>query len=73
MEFITEEKPVSHLRSEKNRILATYFILATQETKLLDIIHARIKDSCNMEQVTGVANLTRRCLNWNGKKRPNMI
>uniref|UniRef100_A0A1J3GLH7 Wall-associated receptor kinase-like 9 n=1 Tax=Noccaea caerulescens TaxID=107243 RepID=A0A1J3GLH7_NOCCA len=72
VEIITGEKPVSFLRSEENRTLATYFILTMKECKVLDVIDARIKDSCNVEQVTAVANLARRCLNLNGKKRPNM-
>ena len=43
-----------------------------KESRLLETIDARIKDSCNLEQVTAAANLARRCLNLNGKKRPNM-
>ncbi|XP_010497621.1 PREDICTED: wall-associated receptor kinase-like 22 isoform X1 [Camelina sativa] len=72
VELITGEKPISFLRSDENRTLATYFILAMKNSKLSSIIDARIKDNCNMEQVTAVANLARRCLNLNGKKRPNM-
>lgn len=72
VELITGEKPISFMRSEENRTLATYFILAMKDSKLSTIIDARIKDNCNLEQVTAVANLARRCLNLNGKKRPNM-
>ncbi|KFK43950.1 hypothetical protein AALP_AA1G195700 [Arabis alpina] len=72
VELITGEKAVSYLRSEENWTLATYFILAMKESQLLEIIDARIKDHCKLEQVTAVANLARRCLNLNGKKRPNM-
>lgn len=72
VELITGQKPVSFLRSEGNRTLATYFITVMKESRLLDSIDARIKDGCNLEQVTAAANLARRCLNLNGKKRPNM-
>ncbi|KAL1221392.1 Wall-associated receptor kinase-like 9 [Cardamine amara subsp. amara] len=72
VELITGEKPISFLRSDENRTLATYFILAMKESKLSSIIDARIKDNCNLEQIIAVANLARRCLNLNGKKRPNM-
>ncbi|XP_018470408.1 wall-associated receptor kinase-like 22 isoform X1 [Raphanus sativus] len=72
VELITGQKPVSFLRSEGNRTLATYFITVMKESRLLESIDARIKDSCNVEQVAAAANLARRCLNLNGKKRPNM-
>lgn len=40
VELITGEKPVSFLRSEENRTLATYFILAMKDSKLSSIIDA---------------------------------
>ncbi|XP_019091007.1 PREDICTED: wall-associated receptor kinase-like 9 [Camelina sativa] len=72
VELITGEKPISFLRSDENKTLATYFILAMKDSKLSSIIDARIKDNSNMEQVTAVAKLARRCLNLNENKRPNM-
>ncbi|KAG2323864.1 hypothetical protein Bca52824_006592 [Brassica carinata] len=72
VEIVTGQKPVTFLRSEGNRTLATYFITVMKESRLSETIDARIKDSCNLEQVTAAANLARRCLNLNGKKRPNM-
>ncbi|CAN8305031.1 unnamed protein product [Cochlearia groenlandica] len=72
VELITGQKPISYLRSEENTNLATYFIIAMKDSKLEELIDVRIKDHCNMEQVTAMANLARRCLNLNGKKRPNM-
>uniref|UniRef100_M4DFT8 Protein kinase domain-containing protein n=1 Tax=Brassica campestris TaxID=3711 RepID=M4DFT8_BRACM len=72
VELITGEKPVSFLRSQENRTLATYFILAVKEDKLVNIIDPRIRDDCKLEQVMAAAVLARRCLNLNGKKRPSM-
>ncbi|CAN6804271.1 unnamed protein product [Brassica oleracea] len=71
-ELITGEKSVSFLRSQENRTLATYFILAIKENRLLDIIDAQIRDGCKLTQVTATANLARKCLNLKGRKRPSM-
>ncbi|KAL0865975.1 hypothetical protein Bca101_045093 [Brassica carinata] len=71
-ELITGEKSVSFLRSQENKTLATYFILAMKENRLIDIIDARIRDGCKLNQVTATANLARKCLNLKGRKRPSM-
>ncbi|XP_010532063.1 PREDICTED: wall-associated receptor kinase-like 22 [Tarenaya hassleriana] len=72
VELITGEKPVSLLRFQENRILATQFIAIMKQNNLSDMIDARIKDDCKVEQVMAVANLAKRCLNLKGNKRPNM-
>ncbi|KFK36623.1 hypothetical protein AALP_AA4G147800 [Arabis alpina] len=72
VELITGEKPISILRFQENRTLATYFILAMKDNRLADIIDRRIRDACKQEQVMAAAQLARRCLNLNGKKRPSM-
>ncbi|KAH0874437.1 hypothetical protein HID58_071799 [Brassica napus] len=71
-ELITGEKSVSFLRSQENRTLSTYFILAMKENRLFDIIDARIRDGCKLNQVIATANLARKCLNLKGRKRPSM-
>ncbi|CAH2037410.1 unnamed protein product [Thlaspi arvense] len=70
-EFIPNGNLFEHLHQDDE---SEDYTMATWEmqSRVSDIIDARIKDSCNMEQVTAVANLARRCLNLNGKKRPNM-
>ncbi|CAH2079888.1 unnamed protein product, partial [Thlaspi arvense] len=70
--LITGAKPISFLRSQENRALATYFILAMKENKLEEIIDARIRKGCKLEQVTATAKLARKCLNLKGRKRPSM-
>ncbi|KAL1188233.1 LEAF RUST 10 DISEASE-RESISTANCE LOCUS RECEPTOR-LIKE PROTEIN KINASE-like 1.1 [Cardamine amara subsp. amara] len=72
VELITGEKPVSFLRPQENRTLATYFNLAMKENRLSDIIDHRIKDDGKLEQLMSVAKLAKMCLNRKGKKRPNM-
>ncbi|WZZ07365.1 hypothetical protein YC2023_093286 [Brassica napus] len=72
VELITGEKPFSFLRSQENRTLSSYFTLAMKEDKLFDIIDARIRDGCNLNQVTAAADIARTCLNMKRKKRPSM-
>ena len=43
-----------------------------KENRLFDIIDARIRDGCKLNQVTATANLARKCLNLKGRKRPSM-
>ncbi|CAL9241274.1 unnamed protein product [Arabidopsis halleri] len=71
-ELITGEKSVSFLRSQESRTLATYFNLAMKENRLSDIIDARIRDGCKLNQVTAAAKIARKCLNMKGRKRPSM-
>ncbi|CAH2079887.1 unnamed protein product [Thlaspi arvense] len=70
--LITGAKPISFLRSQENRTLATYFILTMKENKLEEIIDARIREGCKLEQLTATAKLARKCLNLKGRKRPSM-
>ncbi|KAK4594088.1 hypothetical protein RGQ29_017953 [Quercus rubra] len=60
IELLTGEKPVSLTRSaEKNR--------------LFDILDTQVRKVCNKDEVMAIANLAKRCLHLNGKKRPNML
>ncbi|KAJ0080298.1 hypothetical protein Patl1_23177 [Pistacia atlantica] len=43
-----------------------------KENRLFDILDARVSKEGENEEIMNVANLTRRCLNLNGKKRPTM-
>ncbi|CAH2067919.1 unnamed protein product [Thlaspi arvense] len=71
-DLITGEKPVSVMRPEEHRGLASHFIEAMKENRVVDIVDSRIKEDCKLEQVLAVAKLARRCLSLKGKKRPNM-
>ncbi|CAF2261806.1 BnaA08g28120D [Brassica napus] len=72
VELITGEKPISFVRLQQSRTLATYFIVAMEENRVVDIIDPQIRDDCNLEQVMAAAQLARRCLNLNGRNRPSM-
>ena len=72
VEILTTEKPVSSTRSEEGRSLSTYFIHSMKQNHLFDILDDRIKKEGDKEQIIIVANLAKRCLHLNGKKRPTM-
>ncbi|CAF2140891.1 unnamed protein product [Brassica rapa] len=72
VELITREKLFSVVRLEENRGLASHFIEAMKENRVLDIVDSRIKEECKPEQVLALAKLARRCLSLKGKKHPSM-
>ncbi|CAA7029505.1 unnamed protein product [Microthlaspi erraticum] len=73
VELITGEKPViTLLNTQEITGLADYFRLAMKENRLFEIIDARIRNDCKLEQVIAVANLAMRCLKKTGKSRPDM-
>ncbi|KAJ0078836.1 hypothetical protein Patl1_24574 [Pistacia atlantica] len=43
-----------------------------KENRLFEILDARVLKEGREEEIINVADLTRRCLNLNGKKRPTM-
>ncbi|CAF2050495.1 unnamed protein product [Brassica napus] len=71
-ELITGEKPLSRVRSEEGKSLATHFLEAMKENRVVDIIDDRIKEESKLDQVMAVAEVAGRCLSRKGRKRPNM-
>ncbi|KAK2973186.1 hypothetical protein RJ640_009816 [Escallonia rubra] len=72
IELLTGQKAISSTKSEEGRSLATNFLLAMEENCLHDILDERVAKEGTKEQITRVANLAKRCLNLNGRKRPTM-
>ncbi|KAK9924193.1 hypothetical protein M0R45_032575 [Rubus argutus] len=73
IELLTGQKPISFLRSEEEgRSLATYFIISMHKDRLFEIVDDRVLKEGPKEDIVAVANLARRCLNLNGRKRPTM-
>ena len=72
VELLTREKPVSSTRSEASRSLSIYFLHSVEENHLFDILDDRVKKEGDKEEVITVANLAKRCLHLNGRKRPPM-
>ena len=71
-ELLSGEKPVSSTRSQ-HRNLSTYFIHSVEENHLFDILDTEVKKHSNKEEVITIANLAKRCLQLDGRKRPTMI
>ncbi|KAK3405201.1 hypothetical protein EUGRSUZ_K01459 [Eucalyptus grandis] len=72
VELLTGQKPISSLREQEGRSLATYFIISMEENHLFDIVDAQVLKEGKKEEIASVANLAKRCLNLNGRKRPAM-
>ncbi|VVA36324.1 PREDICTED: wall-associated [Prunus dulcis] len=71
-ELLTGQKPVSLMRSQESRSLATYFLLSMENNLLFDILDSQVMKGGRKENITAVANLAVRCLNLNGRNRPTM-
>ncbi|XP_059461864.1 wall-associated receptor kinase-like 1 [Corylus avellana] len=71
-ELLTGEKAISLARTQESRSLATYFIQSVKENNLFDVLDSRVLKEGKKEEIIAVANLAKRCLYLNGKKRPTM-
>ncbi|KAI6668766.1 hypothetical protein NL676_007171, partial [Syzygium grande] len=72
VELLTGQKPISSLREQEGRSLATYFIISMEGNRLFDIVDAQVLKEGKKEEMALVANLAKRCLNLNGRNRPTM-
>ncbi|KAL0426232.1 UNVERIFIED_CONTAM: Wall-associated receptor kinase-like 9 [Sesamum latifolium] len=69
---MTGKKPLSPTKSEEERNLATYFIMSIKENRLFQIVEPRILREGSLEQLQGVGELVKRCINLRGEERPTM-
>ncbi|XP_051146315.1 wall-associated receptor kinase-like 1 [Andrographis paniculata] len=72
VELLTGEKAVTSVRAESGKSLATHFLHTMEENKLFDILDSRVLTEGNVEDIAAIAELARKCLHLNGKKRPTM-
>ncbi|PIN17896.1 Serine/threonine protein kinase [Handroanthus impetiginosus] len=72
VELLTGEKAVSSIRAEVGRSLATHFLHSMEENHLFGVLGARVLKEGKKDEIVAVAELCRRCLHWNGKRRPTM-
>ncbi|KAF5467860.1 hypothetical protein F2P56_012072 [Juglans regia] len=72
VELLTGEKAISLTRAPEAKSLATHFIYSMEENNLFDILDKRFLKEAVKEELITVANLAKRCLNLDGKKRPTM-
>ncbi|MFS8008467.1 putative protein kinase RLK-Pelle-WAK family [Helianthus anomalus] len=72
VELLTGERPISLTRFGENKNLATHFMLAMEEERVMSIFDAMVIKEGTKDELLIVANLAMRCLNMNGKYRPTM-
>ncbi|XP_047965595.1 wall-associated receptor kinase-like 8 [Salvia hispanica] len=72
VELLTGERAISSIRTEAGRSLATHFLHSMEENMLFEILDARVLREGKRDEIVAVAQLARRCLHLNGKRRPTM-
>lgn len=72
VELLTGEKPISTSTTEEERSLVTRFLLTMKNDNLKTMLDSQIIDGGVKEEHFAVAKLAQRCLNLNGKRRPNI-
>ncbi|XP_047968079.1 wall-associated receptor kinase-like 8 isoform X1 [Salvia hispanica] len=72
VELLTGEKAVSAIRAAEGRGLAAHFLHSMEENQLFNILDARVIKEGTKEEILAIAELSRRCLHPNGKRRPTM-
>lgn len=72
VELLTGQMPISFERSDSQRNLSSYFLLAMQENTLFQLIDPRVSRGGTREQLRGVAEVAKRCLKLRGEDRSTM-
>ncbi|XP_019156279.1 PREDICTED: wall-associated receptor kinase-like 9 [Ipomoea nil] len=73
VELLTGQKPISfEVNDDEDRSLVTRFLLSMEENRIMEILDKEVLKKGKKEDVMTIAWLAQRCLNLNGKKRPNM-
>ncbi|XP_035839163.1 wall-associated receptor kinase-like 3 isoform X2 [Helianthus annuus] len=72
LELFTREKPISLTKFGEHRNLATYFMFAMKEGRVMSIFDQAVVKEDSKGVLLTIANLAMRCLNTNGKQRPSM-
>ncbi|KAM0005077.1 putative protein kinase RLK-Pelle-WAK family [Helianthus debilis subsp. tardiflorus] len=72
VELLTRERPISLTRFGEHRSLATHFMLAMEEDRVMSIFDVVVINEGTRDELLSLANLAMRCLNLNGKYRPTM-
>ncbi|KAM7481437.1 hypothetical protein LguiB_006020 [Lonicera macranthoides] len=72
VELLTSQKPILLIGSEGMCSLSKYFMVASKEKCLFDILDTQVQTKGGKEEITRVANLAKRCLSLSGRRRPTM-
>ncbi|KAG6657229.1 wall-associated receptor kinase-like 22 [Carya illinoinensis] len=71
-ELLTGEKAISSTGMRDTKSLATFFVSSMEGNNLFGILDSQVLKEAEKEKIITVANLTKRCLNLKGRKRPTM-
>ncbi|KAL6177565.1 hypothetical protein ACLB2K_049091 [Fragaria x ananassa] len=71
-ELLTGRKPIFQRTPQEPTSLATYFLESMEQNHLSDILDDQVVNDGSKEELVAVANLAKRCLNLNGRRRPTM-
>ncbi|KAK7268574.1 hypothetical protein RIF29_21275 [Crotalaria pallida] len=71
-ELLTGKKAIVYSGHHQKEILSTNFVYSISEGCLWQILDNDIVNDANLDHVTMVANLAKKCLNLKGEERPRM-
>ncbi|XP_054778020.1 wall-associated receptor kinase-like 22 [Prosopis cineraria] len=72
VELITGRKPITFSEENQGQNLVAEFMSLTKKDKVFEILDAKVVHEGRKDDLLGIANLAKRCLRLNGKKRPTM-
>ncbi|GKA83743.1 wall-associated receptor kinase-like protein 9 [Tanacetum coccineum] len=72
VELLTGERLSFLTRFGENRSLATHYMLAMEEDRVMSILDVMVIKEGTRDELMAISNLAMRCLNMNGKYRPTM-
>ncbi|KAJ8498706.1 hypothetical protein OPV22_009258 [Ensete ventricosum] len=72
LELMTGKKAVYFEAPEEERSLASSFILARKENRLMEILDDQVRNEGDMELIQEISELAKQCLNFRGEERPTM-
>lgn len=72
VELMTGKVPLSFSRSEEERNLSMYFLLALKQNRLGEILDKTLGGDVEFEKLKEVASLAKMCLRVKGEERPTM-
>ncbi|CAL9082294.1 unnamed protein product, partial [Musa acuminata var. zebrina] len=64
--------PIYFEASEEDRSLASCFILATKENRLMEILDDQVRNERDTELIQEMSELAKQCLKFTGEERPTM-
>ncbi|XP_076959581.1 wall-associated receptor kinase 2-like [Bidens hawaiensis] len=71
-ELITGQKSLCVKRTDDEKNLATYFVKAMKQNRILEIVDPRVLREGTPDQLKGIGDLVKRCLSLHGNDRPTM-